>query len=200
MTPIPPPMEQPALAYRSIRTGRLVMRPAAFADLPGFIALKSDPRAYAMMLGGVRSPAQAATELAEDILGWGRHGIGIWGVHSATDDAFLGMAGVVARPDGRGMALRFAFWPEARGHGLAREAATAALHFGHERAGLPRIVAVAREMNLASRLVLSGIGMREEPEQSFHRDGYRMVVYASGAATAERPLPVWQPLPAMALA
>ena len=59
------------------------------------------------------------------------------------------------------MALRFALWPEAQGRGLAREAAFAALRFGHDAARLPRIVAVARESNFASRMILGGIGMHE---------------------------------------
>ena len=44
-------------------------------------------------------------------------------------------------------------------------------------AGLPRIVAVAREDNFASRMVLGGIGMAEC--DSFVQQGYRMVLYES---------------------
>ena len=67
------------------------------------------------------------------------------------------------------MSLRFAFRPQARGQGLASEAAAAALRFGHERAGLARIVAVARESNFASRMVLGSIGMIVC--ERFERDG-----------------------------
>ena len=45
---------------------------------------------------------------------------------------FVGITGLERRPDGRGVALRFALWPEAQGRGLAREAAGAALRFGHD--------------------------------------------------------------------
>jgi RimJ/RimL family protein N-acetyltransferase len=83
------------------------------------------------------------------------------------------------RPDGRGIALRFALWPEAQGHGLAREAASAALRFGHERARLQRIVAVARENNFGSRTVLGGIGMTECAR--FVQQGWRVVLYESVA-------------------
>jgi RimJ/RimL family protein N-acetyltransferase len=181
-----------------IRTGRLTMRPVAYRDLADLTALKADPRAYAMMLGGVRTPQECALELATDILAWGARGIGLWAVRQTPNDAFVGMAGIRERADGRGMALRFAFWPEARGHGLAREAALAAIRFGHDRIGLSRIIAVAREVNTASRMVLSSIGMREEPSESFLREGYRMLVYASGDAPAGRPLPCWSAIPAYA--
>jgi RimJ/RimL family protein N-acetyltransferase len=162
-----------------LRTGRLIMRPVATRDEAEIAALKADPRAFAMMLGGVRTSLQARDELAADIRAWGAHGIGLWSARDITTDAFYGIAGILSRADGRGMALRFAFWPEARGQGLAREAAMAALHFAHDRLGLPRIVAVARESNPASRALLAGIGMQEEPEQAFMRDGFRMLLYAS---------------------
>ena len=145
----------------TLRTGRLHLIPVAWPDLPDLIALKADPRVFAVMLGGVRSPVRAAEELAQDIAAWAAHGYGIWTVRDAATDAFLGLTGLMDRADGRGTALRFALWPEARGRGLAREAAGAALMFGHETAGLGRIVAVARADNTASRTVLGAIGMVE---------------------------------------
>ena len=171
-----------------LRTGRMVMRPVAGLDGADIAALKADPRAYAMMLGGVRNQREAADELADDIRAWGAFGIGLWSARDIETDAFYGIAGIARRPDGRGMALRFAFWPEARGHGLAREAALAALRFAQERAGLTRVIAVARESNAASRLLLASIGMREEPENAFWRDGYHMLVHASETGAVFMPL------------
>ena len=171
-----------------LRTGRMVMRPVAGTDAAAIAALKSDPQAFAMMLGGVRNQREAAEELAEDIRAWGAHGIGLWSARDIETEAFYGIAGIARRLDGRGMALRFAFWPEARGHGLAREAALAALRFAQERARLPRIIAVARDTNAASRMLLASIGMREEPENAFWRDGYHMLVHASEAGAVFRPV------------
>ncbi|MBV9202637.1 MAG: GNAT family N-acetyltransferase, partial [Alphaproteobacteria bacterium] len=91
--------------------------------------------------------------------------------------AFTGITGLEHRTDARGVALRFALWPEAQGRGLAREAASAALRFGHERALLPRIIAVARQSNFASRTVLGSIGMSEAG--IFEQNGWPMVVYES---------------------
>ena len=127
------------------------------------------------MLGGVRSAQQTAEELAEDVVAWGANGYGMWTIREC--GRFLGVTGLERRPDGRGIALRFALWPEAQGRGLARQAAGAALRFGHQQARLPRIVAVARENNFASRVVLGGIGMTEC--DSFIQSGYRMVMYQS---------------------
>ncbi len=161
----------------TIRTARLVLTPVTWNDLRDLQALKADPRVFAIMLGGVRTPVQAAEELAEDIAFWAARGCGMWAVRDPGTGGFQGITGFMQRPDGRGIALRFAFWPQARGRGLAREASGAALQFGHERAGLGRIVAVAREDNIASRTVLGGIGMREC--ESFVQQGRLMLLYIS---------------------
>ena len=165
----------------SVQTGRLLLQPVWGGDLAELQALKADPRVFAIMLGGVRSPVQTAEELAADIAFWGRHGFGMWTVREHADQKFLGIVGILERTDGRGMALRFALTPDGQGRGFATEAASGALRFGHERAGLPRIVAVAREDNFASRTVLGAIGMR--PCDAFDRAGARMLVYESVRTT-----------------
>jgi RimJ/RimL family protein N-acetyltransferase len=170
----------------TLRTARLVLTPVNGADIADLQAIKSDPRVFAIMLGGVRSPAQAAAELAEDVVGWGANGFGIWSIREAANSRFVGVTGLERRPDGRGVGLRFALWPEAQGRGLAREAAAAALRFGHDRAGLPRIIAVARASNFASRTVLGSIGMHEC--ERFTQNGWPMTLYESLAPRA-KPLP-----------
>ncbi len=182
-----------------VRTARLVLTPVGGADLPDLRAIKADPRVFAVMLGGVRTPVQSAEELAEDVVAWGANGFGMWAIRELVGDdsrvegpgaSFVGVAGLERRPDGRGVALRFALWPEAQGRGLAREAAGAALRFGHEQAGLRRIVAVARENNVVSRMVLGGIGMTECA--SFMQQGYRMVMYQSVATPPGQSAGAWR--------
>jgi RimJ/RimL family protein N-acetyltransferase len=101
----------------------------------------------------------------------------MWAVRARDGGRFLGVTGLMHRPDGRGVALRFAFWPKARGIGAAREAASAALFYAHDQAGLERVVAVAREDNFASRTVLGGIGMVDI--EIFIRDGNSLILYES---------------------
>ena len=163
--------------YWTIRTARLVLTPVGGADLPDLRAIKADPRVFAIMLGGVRTPTETADELAEDVIAWGANGFGMWTIRERSSGCFVGITGLERRPDGRGVALRFALWPEAQGRGLAREAAGAALRFGHDQARLRRIIAVARETNFASRMVLGGIGMTECG--SFIQHGHMMVIYRS---------------------
>lgn len=160
---------------RLVRTARLVLRPVGAGDLAELCRLKADPEVFGQMLGGVRSPWQVQQDLAADISVWARFGCGMFSVFE--DGAFQGMAGVHERPDGRGLGLRFAVWPEARGRGVAREAAGAALRHAHDVARVPRVVAVAREDNFGSRMVLGAIGMR--PCDVFLRDGHIMIVHES---------------------
>ena len=160
-----------------LATARLNLTPVAPADLRDISALKADPRAFAQMLGGVRSRLESAEELAEDIRFWGAHGYGMWSVRARAGNEFMGITGLMHRPDGRGIALRFALWPQARGVGLAAEAAGSALTYGHEIAGLPEIIAVAREDNFSSRMVVGAIGMTEIDR--FSAQGVTRLVYRS---------------------
>ena len=162
-------------AGRTLRTGRLLLTPVAWGDLPDLKRLKGDPLIYAQMLGGVRQPTQVLAELAEDISFWARHGTGMWTVREGA--AAVGLVGLHERTDGRGIALRFAFTPESRGRGLAREAAGAALRHAHEHGGIRRVIAAAKEGNFGSRMVLGAIGMRECG--AFERGGERVLVFES---------------------
>jgi RimJ/RimL family protein N-acetyltransferase len=164
-------------SFRTLRTARLVLTPVGGADLPDLRAIKADPRVFAIMLGGVRNAAETADELARDVVAWGAKGYGIWAVRETADHRFVGITGLEDRPDNRGVALRFALWPDVQGRGLAREAAAAALRFGHDQAGLKRIVAAAREANFASRTVLGSIGM--VPCEEFIQHGHAMILFES---------------------
>jgi RimJ/RimL family protein N-acetyltransferase len=161
---------------RSVRTGRLMLAPYGWQDLTELAALKADPRIWAQMLGGVRTLSQTADDLAGELAFWAAHGVGMWTVRDL-EGHLAGVVGLHERPDARGIALRFAFDPAYRGHGLAREAAAAALRYAHDFGSLTRVVAVTRESNFASRAVLGGIGMVEE--NSFGQQGYTKLLYAS---------------------
>jgi RimJ/RimL family protein N-acetyltransferase len=172
------PLGPLATPGRILRTARLMLLPPGAENLPDLIRLKADERVFGFMLHGVRTPERTREELEDDIDFWAVRGYGTWCVCEVATGAFLGICGFMERPDGRGVALRYALWPECRGKGYAREAARAALGFGH-RAGLARIVAVARETNHASRAVLAEIGMRECG--AFMNHGHRMLVFESVA-------------------
>jgi RimJ/RimL family protein N-acetyltransferase len=163
-------------APRTVSTARLSLLPPGREHLPELIRLKADERVFGFMLHGVRTPERTREELEDDMEFWLVRGYGTWSVFARETGDFLGICGLMERPDGRGVALRYALWPECRGRGFAREAAVATLEFGH-RAGLSRIIAVARESNAPSRAVLTDIGMRECG--AFRHQGHRMLVFES---------------------
>ncbi len=163
-------------APRTVTTPRLSLLPPGLEHLPDLVRLKADEAVFGYMLHGTRTPQRTREELEDDIDFWQVRGYGTWSVFERGTGEFLGIAGLMERPDGRGIALRFALWPWCRGKGYAREAARAALEFGHA-AGIARIIGVARESNAASRAVLADIGMAES-ERYLHR-GHPMVVYES---------------------
>lgn len=160
-----------------LRTARLVLTPVGGADLPDLRTITADPRVFAVMLGGVRNKSQTSDDLARRVIAWGQYGFGIWAIREIDHNRFVGITGLEHRTDGRGVALRFALWPEAQGRGLAREAAWSALRFGHDRARLSRIIAVARESNFGSRTVLGNIGMYAT--DAFEQHGEMMILYES---------------------
>ena len=45
----------------NLRTARLVLTPVSGADLPDLIAIKADPRVFAVMLGGVLIAVRAGS-------------------------------------------------------------------------------------------------------------------------------------------
>lgn len=157
---------------QSLRTARLVLRPVNWADMEDMARLKADIGAFGGMLGGVRNCVQAEEEMAADIALWARRGVGIFTI--SEQNCFIGMTGVHERPDGRGLGLRIALFPRVAGRGLAREAAGCALYYTLG-AGEERVIAVTREDNLASRIVLGGIGMILV--ETFQRDGHNMLLY-----------------------
>ena len=171
-------MNHPILrAPRIVTTARLSLLPPGPEHLPDLVRLKADEAVFGFMLHGARTPERTREELEDDMDFWQVRGYGTWSVFEREAGQFLGIAGLMERPDGRGIAVRFALWPECRGRGYAREAARAALDFGHDAARLPRIIGIARETNHASRAVLADIGMCE-CDRYEHR-GHTMVVHES---------------------
>ncbi len=162
-----------------LRTGRLVLTPVTYTDLPELARLKSDPLTFAQMLGGVRSPTEAARELADEQRYWAIHGVGLWAVREQAGGPLVGLTGLHDRADERSPALRFAFRTDYTGRGYAREAAGAALRHAHG-CGIKVVYAVAREDNIGSRTVLGAIGMRQTG--TFERAGALMMVYESRSA------------------
>ena len=92
---------------RIVNTERLMMIPPGKENLPDLAKLKADERVFGWMLHGTRSAERTAEELEDDIDFWEVRGYGTWCVFERESGEFLGICGLMERPDGRGVALRY---------------------------------------------------------------------------------------------
>ena len=134
-----------------LNTPRLYLRALGPADIDVVMPLRSDPAAMERMLEGVQDRRAALETLKNFEAFWTTQGIGMFGVFTRDEDRFIGEAGVMMRPDGLGLALRYSFLPAARGRGYAREAVMAIIDHA------------LRELSVGVHVVLVG-GIPPEPD------------------------------------
>jgi ribosomal-protein-alanine N-acetyltransferase len=153
-----------------LTTARLELRPLAAADLDDLAALFADPDVMRYVgEGRPRTRADTATRLELHLDHWRKHGFGFFGVRrrgepgaSATGGtgAFIGRCGLQYLGDTGSVEVGYTLAKPYWGQGYATEAARACVEYGFGVLGLPRIVAIARPENAASRRVLEKLGMR----------------------------------------
>lgn len=169
-------------------SARLRYRPLAADDTTGMFALDSDPAVHRYLggIGGriVTEPAQSRDVIRFIQEQYAAVGIGRWAVVRRETDEFMGWAGLklVAGPiNGQhdfydlGYRLLPRFW----GQGYGFEAARAWLDYGFEELHLSHICAYTDAHNVASRRILTKIGLREGPE--FLVEGLPCVWYEAAA-------------------
>ncbi len=141
-----------------IQTPRLLLRPLRGDDLAALHAtLFSDPavtwdgRAYDV--DETRAALAAKLRHAEE------HGFGLLAVEDRAEGAFLGWAGLQHLEGGPEVELAYYLGRRAWGRGLATELARALVAHARDGLGLPRVLAVVRPENEASRRVLAKAGL-----------------------------------------
>lgn len=142
-----------------LATHRLLVRTANLGDAPFYLELLNS-RSFLQKLGdrGVRSLAQARLALGDGpILMQATRGHSIYMV-TRHDGTPLGMCGLIRRDALDGIDLGYAFLPQWQGHGYAREAATAVLHYAHTTLALRRVFAIVSPGNERSISLLQKIG------------------------------------------
>ena len=173
-------MIAPALV---LNTPRLYLRALRAGDLETVLPLRTDAQAMERMLEGVQDREAAFQTLKTFEAFWETQGVGMFGVFERENDRFVGEAGLMLRPDGLGLALRYCFLPVARGKGFAREAVTEIVNFAlgdaSGEARVPRLIAVLSDDNKASQALAEDLGFFLE--QSFYRGRQKMLVYALSA-------------------
>lgn len=116
-----------------------------------------------MIRTGCGTPADAEAYLQRGPLAmYEKFGFGLWAVVPAGGGAPWGICGLIKRDTLPDVDVGYAFLPEARGRGFAREAVAASLAHGRDAHGLARIVAVTSKDNERSVRLLAALGFREE--------------------------------------
>lgn len=143
----------------TLGTERLQLRPLRLDDLSWHHALvHSDPE---VTWDGTSDPiAQTLKSLEWRLKHWREHGFGMWAIVEKESGEPLGFAGLVYLEDTSEVQVGYFLGRPAWGQGYATEAGKAAVRYGFEVLGLPRIVAVARPENEASQRVLAKLGLR----------------------------------------
>ncbi len=139
--------------------------------------LRSDPEVMKNRYAGAEPPEQTRAVLEEYVQCWRDHGLGMWALFESGTGKFLGEGGLRQREEEREIELRFGLVPTAWGKGFAVELVGAALEFAFAEAGLSRVVAVTRKVNLASQRVLEKAGLTLERE--FENNGVPLLLYAT---------------------
>ncbi|WP_226662830.1 GNAT family N-acetyltransferase [Microbulbifer aggregans] len=148
-----------------LTTERLQLRKLTGSDEDAqfTLALLNDPD-FHRFIGdrGVRTIEDARGYIESGPLSMYRqHGFGMYCVERK-DGTPIGQCGLVCRDGLDDIDIGFAFLPEYRGNGYAREAAEAVMDWGKQALGLSRIVAIANPENAASIRLLEKLGLEAE--------------------------------------
>ncbi len=143
-----------------LETDRLVLREWTAADAEPFAALNADPE-VTRHLAGPMSRAESDAVLERALGHWASHGFGWCAVDRKADGRFIGFIGLShhrALPDDVEIGWRLA--RDAWGRGLATEGARAVRDAAFAVLGLPHLVSLTTDANVASWRVMEKLGLR----------------------------------------
>lgn len=156
----------------ALLTPRLALRQPCATDTGFILRLLNDP-GWLRYIGdrGVRTEAAALNYIEDRLLPvFRQHGFGLWITEPREGGAPLGVCGLLKRANLDDVDLGFAFLPEARGQGLAHEAARCVLDHAAGELGLRRVVAITLPDNSASSRLLLRLGMTREKTMQMGND------------------------------
>lgn len=155
----------------TLTTERLLIRPFTRADADAAIALFTDPGFMAGSLeGGALSASEARAKLEALIALQQAHGFSKLALIQRGDQRLIGYCGFgLELIDGRPLPeFGYRLLPDARGRGLATEAARAILAVAFTRMGMSRVHAIVEEDNALSLRVMEKLGMKCQRRVYFH--------------------------------
>ena len=145
-----------------IETERLTLRKLSVEDAPFILRLVNE-LSFLQFIGdkGVRNLEDARQYILNGpVASYAQNGFGLFLVQLKTDQAPLGMCGLLKRETLEDVDIGFAFLPEFWNQGYASEAAAGVLSYAKDVLKLPRIVAITNKDNDASGKLLEKLGFR----------------------------------------
>lgn len=158
----------------SIETERLVLRQVGLGDLDEVVRLHEDPEVARFMGAPDRRWLEGWVEGSDRE--WAELGYGRMAILDRAGGAFLGRTGLKRWPQFEETEVGWALQPEARGRGVATEAARTVLEWS-ERFELPYITAMIRPDNVPSLAVAERLELRPMREDVLL--GVAVVVYST---------------------
>jgi RimJ/RimL family protein N-acetyltransferase len=144
-----------------LETERLRLRTLALGDAPFYLEVVNDP-AFIEYIGdrGIRTLDAARSAIAGGPMAMqAALGHSLCLVQLKSDDAPIGMCGLIKRETLPQVDIGYAFLPQFGGKGYATEAAAGVLAFA-PTIGIRRVLAITSPGNAASNAVLKKIGMQ----------------------------------------
>lgn len=166
-----------------LQTQRLTLRELTEKDAPLMLAVLSDPD-FLRNVGdrGVRTEEDARRYIVDGPMAmYQRNNFGMYKVE-LQDGTAIGLCGLVKRDGLDDVDIGFAFLPDYRKQGYAREAAEAVMEYGRDVIGLKRIVAIAHPDNAPSIRLLEKLGLQAERTIQLPKEDEELVLMAWDAA------------------
>ncbi|HEY9669301.1 MAG TPA: GNAT family N-acetyltransferase [Coleofasciculaceae cyanobacterium] len=165
------------LAARAIETPRLRLRQFTPDDAKDLYRIYSDPELFKYM----SNEKPLLWKQTRGFIGawnenWKRYNFGVWAIVYKKNKKLIGHCGLKFLENTSEVQIGYLLLKSYWGRGLGTEAAAAALKYGFEVIELPKIVAIAKPANIASRRVMEKIGMKYEKEAFYYEND---VVYYS---------------------
>lgn len=142
-----------------------------------------------MSYGGPISAGAAWARLSADLGSWYLQGFGVWAVERKLQKDIVGTCGFW---QGKGWPRELTWWllPEARGHGLAKEASVAAVAHAYTAFRWAEVQTYMKDENAAARALVLALGGVKIARQSFpdglERDLFHIPMRPNNAEASAR--------------
>lgn len=178
---------------RVLKTDRLLLRRWRADDRTPFARMNADPVVMEFFVSPLtREESDALIDRIE--AGFAECGFGLWAVDEIETGRFIGFTGLILQTFEAhftpAVEVGFRLAQHAWGKGYASEAATEAVRYGFEAAGLAEIVSMTAVQNVRSQAVMRKLGMTHDPADDFDHprvpDGHPLKRHVLYRLTAEQ--------------